>query len=302
MKTNKIYEVYKITNKQNGKVYVGITNQGYKTRWYKHCSDSIHDSSFPIHQALRKYGINGFIVEVIEVCPTIENLKEREIYWIKELKSQTIETGYNLTVGGDGTFGRFHSIESKELMRQKAFGRKANQQSRLIMSLKSAKAKVVSMFTLEGKLIKTFRSASEAAKEIGANRANVAACARGKYKQIKGYKFSYTDFILTDPLPEIKNEVKVKEKKVVSEEIKKRISDTNKLRWDDERRLQYSLNNIKNKQILQYDLEGTFLREFRNVSEAVKTVNASTHTNIAKCARGIRKTSCGYIWKYKTLI
>lgn len=302
MKKEKLYEVYKIVNKINGRVYVGITNQGYKTRWYKHCSDSIHGCSYPLHCALRKHGTDNFIVEVIEICPTIENLKEREQYWIKELKSLTTENGYNLTLGGEGTFGRFHSEETKNKIRQRAFGRKASDQSKLIMSLASHKSKKISMFTLDGELIKTFRSASEAAKEIGAIRTNVAACARGKYKQSKGYKFSYTDFVVTDPVPEIKNEVKLKEKIPMSDEIKKCISETNKLRWNDERRLKYSLNNIKNRQILQYDLESNFIREFRNVSEAVKLVGASTHTNIAKCARGIRKSSCGFIWKYKDLI
>ena len=46
----KTLEVYKITNKQNNKVYVGITNQGHKARWYKHCSDAYTGSNFPLHK------------------------------------------------------------------------------------------------------------------------------------------------------------------------------------------------------------------------------------------------------------
>lgn len=73
-------EVYKLTNKENGKIYIGITNQGVTIRWYKHCSDAIYgNSNFPIHNAIRKYGKDNFQVEVIE---EIENedydyLKER---------------------------------------------------------------------------------------------------------------------------------------------------------------------------------------------------------------------------------
>jgi hypothetical protein len=49
-------EVYKITNKENGKIYIGITSQGVNQRWCKHCSDSTTGSTFPIHNAIRKYG------------------------------------------------------------------------------------------------------------------------------------------------------------------------------------------------------------------------------------------------------
>ena len=70
------------------------------------------------------------------------------------------------------------------------------------------------------------------------------------------------------------------------------------LRWDDERRKQSSINNHKNRPIFQYDLNNTFIKKFRSVSEAVIAVGASTHNNIAKCARGQRKKACGYIWKY----
>ena len=299
-------EVYKVTNKENGKIYIGITSQGVTTRWFKHCSDGLYgNSNFPIHNAIRKYGKDNFQVEVIEV---IENdkgynfLKEREKYWIKEFDSYNREVGYNLTLGGDGTFGRFHSDETKEKMRQKALGRIVSEETKLRMSLNSGSIKKVSMFTLDDELIKTFRSATDAAKEIKCDRSNVTACVKGKQKTCKGFKFRYTDEPLTDPLPEIKIEPKEKlPKPPMSEDVKKRISETNKLRWAEnpERHKTASLNNHKNKVILQYDLDNNFIKEFRNVSEAVKEVGATTHTNIAKCARGIRKKSCGFIWKYK---
>lgn len=301
--TEKTYEVYKITNKVNGKIYVGITNQGYKTRWYKHCSDAIHDSSFPIHQALRKYGFDNFKVGVIEQCSTIDLLKEREKFWIKELGTLTkYGKGYNITTGGDGAFGRYHSDETKELLRELALNRKeVNDEARLKMSLNSVKAKIVSQFTLDGELIKTYRSAREAARQLGLIATNISACARGKYKHSGGFKWSYTDEVITDPVPKVKLQHKVKKVYHPTDEVKQRISETNKKHWvnNPERHKQASLNNPKNRSILQYTLAGEFIKEFRSVSEAVKEVGASTHTNIAKCARRERKKSCGYIWKYK---
>lgn len=44
------------------------------------------------------------------------------------------EKGYNLTKGGDGTFGRMHSEETKEKIRQKALGRKASEETKKKMS------------------------------------------------------------------------------------------------------------------------------------------------------------------------
>lgn len=42
----KTYEVYKITNKLNNKIYIGITSQGAGVRYYKHLSDALHGSPF----------------------------------------------------------------------------------------------------------------------------------------------------------------------------------------------------------------------------------------------------------------
>ena len=299
-----IGEVYKVVNRENGKIYVGITNQGVVTRWHKHCSDGLYgNSNFPIHNAIRKYGRTSFKVEVIEeVIEDYDQLKKREIYWIKFYKSFDRKIGYNLTLGGDGTFGRFHSEETKDKIRQKAIGRKRSDETRLKMSMSLSKNKIVTQFTLNGESIKTFRSVREAARQVGCNPTNIAACARGQYKQSGGFKWSYTDEIPTDPVPIIEIEPKVKQPRVpMSKDVKQRIAETNRLRWKEnpERRKQASLNNPKNKPILQYTLDGEFIQEFRNVAEAVKEVNASTHTNIAKCARGIRKTSCGFKWEYK---
>ena len=95
-------KIYKVTNKENGKFYIGRTR--YKCLYMRKATHKWYakqGSNLPFPNALRKYGIDGFNWEIIEEC---EDTKagEREIYWINKLNPH-----YNATLGGDGgTYGR----------------------------------------------------------------------------------------------------------------------------------------------------------------------------------------------------
>lgn len=131
MKSN---EVYKITNKITGKIYIGITNQGSGARYRHHWYESRIGEPSPIHRSMAKYGEDNFTLEIIDFAETYEELKEKEKFWIKEFNSTDRNIGYNLTEGGDGTFGRTHSEETKEKIRQKALGRKISEETKKKMS------------------------------------------------------------------------------------------------------------------------------------------------------------------------
>lgn len=88
--------IYKITNKVNGKSYIGQTRYTIEFRWRQHLHKK--DNTY-FHNAIRKYGADNFIVEKLEEC-NIEDLNEKEIYYIA--KYNTFKDGYNLTIGGDG--------------------------------------------------------------------------------------------------------------------------------------------------------------------------------------------------------
>jgi hypothetical protein len=53
-----------------------------------------------------------------------------------------------------------------------------------------------------------------------------------------------------------------------------------------------------NKPILQYDLEGNFIQEWKGVMEASRNLKIR-HSGISNCCLGILKTSHKYVWKYK---
>lgn len=218
-------EVYKITNNKNGKIYVGITNQGVAVRWSKHCSDANCNSTFPLHNAIRKYGKDNFQIELIEEVDDVEVLKEREIYWIKTLDSYNRLKGYNLTFGGDGTFGRFHSEETKDKIRQKAINRKcsistrknmsnaqklvkrnysklaslsnskrwANEENHIKHSITNVNNKPILQYTLTGVFVKEFYNISEAARSLNKTHQNLGKCANGKLKTAYGYIWKYKD-------------------------------------------------------------------------------------------------------------
>lgn len=96
-------KIYKIINKSNGNIYIGQTRQPIYRRWSDHCysAETVghKDYTCPLHNAIRKYGRDNFIIEEVEDCPN-ELLNEREIYWIQYYDSYN--NGYNAAYGGEG--------------------------------------------------------------------------------------------------------------------------------------------------------------------------------------------------------
>ena len=91
--------IYKITNDINDKIYVGQTSGTLEERFKQHKKkiNSDDGKTFPLYNAMRKYGVEHFSIEMIEQT---DNLQEREQYWIKFFDSYN--NGYNATLGGDG--------------------------------------------------------------------------------------------------------------------------------------------------------------------------------------------------------
>lgn len=123
----KIYKIYKCTNVNNGKTYIGFTNKQLEKRIIEHNSASRNGSDYLLHKAIRKHGKNSFNWECIfESFDKNYILSEMENYFIIENRSY-FETGlgYNMTFGGQGgMLGKKHTEISKKLMSEKAKGRK----------------------------------------------------------------------------------------------------------------------------------------------------------------------------------
>lgn len=121
-----MFVIYKVTNKINNKFYVGYTSKlPSKYRYSGHISSMKRGSQLPLHCAMRKYGIDCFTFEILEMGENHEyGYKIAEPMYIKYLNPE-----YNITVGGDGVTGYKHSKESVEKRVVKMRGRKQSQES-----------------------------------------------------------------------------------------------------------------------------------------------------------------------------
>jgi len=166
--------IYKITNKINGKIYIGQTISTIEKRMYCHKYRAFTKKyNHPLYCAMRKYGFNNFDINIIKKSNNINN---SEIKYIKEYNSK-VPKGYNIVAGGknfkhtDDTkdkmsklakvrfsikqnhpmFGKKHSEKTKEILRQKAKiqmekgnpfeGKKHSEETKEIIRLKRTKQK-----------------------------------------------------------------------------------------------------------------------------------------------------------------
>ena len=103
--------IYKITNKINGKTYIGQSNN-IERRFKEHKWKS-KETNKSLKLAYEKYGLENFEFSILELCK-LEELNDKEIYYIKKEKPK-----YNRTTGGQGSPNHIVDDETKKILRQK---------------------------------------------------------------------------------------------------------------------------------------------------------------------------------------
>jgi len=129
--------IYKITNKINGKFYIGFTSQTNPLRRFKqHLNAAKYDrkNNQPIIRAIQKYGYDNFEFKVLLEGEDKFLLKIEEPRLIKELSPH-----YNATLGGDGILGYKHTEETK-LKFLSRIGRKESEEHKKLRALKIKEA------------------------------------------------------------------------------------------------------------------------------------------------------------------
>lgn len=138
-----MYLIYKYTNKHNNKVYIGQTIKSLEERAQSNGGNYRQCPKF--YNAIKKYGWDAFVPEIIDTADTKKEADEKEKFYIKVYKSTEDAFGYNIDLGGHG--GSLPqeardkiSQKAKERYRDKTknpmYGKKHSEESRKKQSMK----------------------------------------------------------------------------------------------------------------------------------------------------------------------
>lgn len=109
--------IYLLRNRVNGKRYVGKTKySSLAIRWSNHVADARKGKNTYIARAILKHGPENFDRLVIARFDNNEALSAAEQVFIRTFDARG-HHGYNLTDGGEGTLGRYHSEETRARIR-----------------------------------------------------------------------------------------------------------------------------------------------------------------------------------------
>jgi len=121
--------VYLITNKINGKKYVGQTTKTLEQRWFDHINVRKRPSCSYLHSAINKHGPENFEIKTLVIVGTKWEMDLYESGMIKALNTKA-PNGYNLTDGGDGCQGYVFTEEQRRKVSSVQMGRKMSDLSR----------------------------------------------------------------------------------------------------------------------------------------------------------------------------
>lgn len=304
--SEKICGIYKITNKVNGKIYIGQSIDIIQ-RWNYHKSIP-NGGCVKLYNAMRKYGIDNFIFEIEEICSQ-NDLDDKEIYYINKYNSHS-SMGYNLTDGGSG-----------------GIGRKLNKKQRRRLS-RGKGGESIMQFSTTGEFIKEFYSISEAENALKIPHENIIKVLNGQYKSAGGYVFVKKSLYNSEESYACKRDKDVRpvkqytldgifvreyENQLIASDVTGICNATisavcrgNNIhktaggyQWvfsGDEYRIRKIIPHER--PVLQFDKNNNFIREYERVVDAAKSIGV-TDGCIIGCCNGRQKTSGGYIWKYK---
>lgn len=214
--------IYVIQNKVNSKKYVGKSKNIYK-RIMQHVTllnTKSKDENRHLINAWHKYGRQNFTYYVIEYiyeedCDNLEEkLKERELYWIKQLNTLDREYGYNLRLDSEGKCIVSEETRQKLSEAQKRItlkpgykewkseickrARKNNQESYIhvnkLLGERRRKYRIAKCDKETGAVIKIYSKIEEIRKEhpeyyIQA----IKGCCQGTKRSYKGFRWHYCD-------------------------------------------------------------------------------------------------------------
>lgn len=254
----------------NGKKYIGITSQSPERRWQKGKGYAYGSNPY-FYNAIEKYGWENITHEILFRNLTKEEADKKEIELIAKYQTHKREHGYNVDLGGNST-GR-HSEEYKKRMSemQKEIWAK-NPERRIALSK-----------------IKTGTHLSDETKEK-IRKANLGKkyseeTIQKRIDKMKGVPRPQTSKKIKDLWDSGK--MKGNTGKAGSEKQKAAARKNAKI-----------ANEYTKKAVLMFDKKGNFIAEYESAEKAKKSIN-QPHAHISAVCKGKRKSTCGYVFKFK---
>ena len=234
-----MYLIYCYTNKENNKKYIGLTSRTIEKREMNHIYESKNKTNkcynAPFKRAIRKYGIDGFKREIIDIANTLEEACELEKFYIKKYKTYykyKNSNGYNATIGGDllqCPKDRVVQIDDDTLEIQNIWDSVAMAEKKLKISIydavnnysKTAKNSYwiyeqcfdinsykdeimvnrgyICQISKERKLIKIWKNIKEASEQLGISPGNISMCCLGlRETSNDNFWCYYKDYIINN--------------------------------------------------------------------------------------------------------
>lgn len=274
--------IYVLRDPDNNEIkYVGQTND-INRRFRDHLRRSLiqNDSEYNTYKSrwIRKILSSNKepFMEIIEECKNFSESNEKEKYWIEYL----LKTGHSLTNSHVNDVTEF-SIETKEKMSSAKKGKKledivGEEKAKELKIFYSERIKTNNPNKSNNNLVRN--KISNTLKEFFSDKEN--HWAYGK-KMSDEHNEKLRQAKLNNP----KN---VGNRKPRTEEQKEKM------------RKSILGKTIKRYHILQYDLEGNFVREWSSLREIEKMEPLFKRNQISKCCKEKRQNYAGFIWKYKT--
>ena len=109
--------IYSATNDISGKIYIGQTTKGLDERMRGHTKTAfgMRKNNMPICRAIKRYGTEHFIWDIIDYAHSREELNKKEIYYIQAYGSTNKNIGYNISSGG-ANGNNFYGKTEEEMM------------------------------------------------------------------------------------------------------------------------------------------------------------------------------------------
>lgn len=279
-KYNNISGIYKITNKINGKVYIGQAIDLWKriSNGYLNTLPNGKNHNKHLQRAWDKYGETNFKIEIQEEC-TKNNLTKREQYWIDYYNSCNINYGYNICPEAGSNRGHKHSVESIEKIRKHTIehnpmkGKHHTEETkRKLSEMKKAyyenKKFPVYQFDLEGNFIREWDSMSSVEGSLNISHGNILAVIKkekmtaGKFIWCKKEDFDSGIFNLQEAIKQKKEFIHPSSRKIV-----------------------------------QLDLDGNYIQTFNSIKLASKSLNIK-NCNISAVLANRQKQTTGFKFMY----